>query len=45
VDEIIREMGITDKKEMGRVIKEVLARYKGQLDGKLAQKLVTERLA
>jgi uncharacterized protein YqeY len=45
VDEVIRELGATDKKDMGRVIKEVLARYKGQIDGKVAQKIVSEKLS
>ena len=44
VAEVIAELGVTDKKEMGRVIKEVLNRYRGQLDGKLVQKLVNEKL-
>lgn len=44
IDEVIRELGVTEKKDMGRVMKEVLARYKGQIDGKLAQKIVSEKL-
>ena len=44
VDEIIQELGATDKKDMGRVMKEILGRYKGQIDGKVAQKLVSEKL-
>ena len=44
VDEVISGLGVTDKKEMGRVIKEVLSLYKGQIDGKLVQKLVSEKL-
>jgi uncharacterized protein YqeY len=44
VDEVISELNAKDKKDMGRVIKEVLARYKGQIDGKLAQKIVSEKL-
>ena len=44
VDEIIQELGATDKKDMGRVMKEILGRYKGQIDGKMAQKLVSEKL-
>lgn len=44
VDEVIRELGATDKKDMGRVIKEVLARYKGLIDGKMAQKIISEKL-
>ena len=44
VAEVITELGATDKKDMGRVMKEVLARYKGQIDGKMAQKIVSEKL-
>jgi uncharacterized protein YqeY len=44
VAEIITELGATDKKDMGRVMKEVLGRYKGQIDGKVAQKIASEKL-
>jgi uncharacterized protein len=44
VDELIAELGAKDKKDMGRVMKELLSRYKGEIDGKLAQKLVSEKL-
>jgi uncharacterized protein len=44
VGEVIAELGATDKKDMGRVMKEVLSRYKGQIDGKVAQKIVSEKL-
>lgn len=44
IDEVILELGAKDKKDLGRVMKEVLSRYKGQIDGKLAQKIVSERL-
>jgi len=44
VFEVIAELGATDKKDMGRVMKEVLSRYKGQIDGKVAQKIVSEKL-
>jgi len=44
VSEVIIELGATDKKEMGRVMKELLSRYKGQIDGKVAQKIVSEKL-
>lgn len=45
VAEVIAELGVSDKKEMGRVIKEVLNRYRGQIDGKVVQKLVSEKLS
>ena len=44
VQDVISELGATDKKDMGRVMKEVLSRYKGQIDGKVAQKIVNEKL-
>ena len=44
VEEVIAELQATDKKDMGRVMKEVLSRYKGQIDGKVAQKIVSEKL-
>ncbi len=44
IDEVIAELGVTDKKQMGRVIKEVLTRYKGQIDGKFVQRIVSEKL-
>jgi uncharacterized protein YqeY len=44
ISEVIQELGAKDKKDMGRVMKEVVARYKGQIDGKLAQKIVSEKL-
>lgn len=44
IEELIVELGATDKKDMGRVIKEVMSRYKGQIDGKMAQKLISEKL-
>jgi uncharacterized protein len=44
IEELIAELGATDKKDMGRVIKEAMSRYKGQLDGKMAQKLISEKL-
>ena len=40
LDAVIAELGATSKKDMGRVMKEVMARVKGQADGKLVSKLV-----
>lgn len=44
IDEVIVELGAKDKKDLGRVMKEVLTRFKGQIDGKVAQKIVSEKL-
>lgn len=40
----IAELGVTAKKDLGQVMKAVLAAHKGQVDGKLVQKLASERL-
>ena len=40
VKAVIAELGATSKKDMGRVMKEVMARVKGQADGKLVSRLV-----
>ena len=37
---VVAELGATSKKDMGRVMKEVMARVKGQADGKLVSRLV-----
>ena len=37
---VIAELGASSKKDMGRVMKEVMARVKGQADGKLVSRLV-----
>jgi uncharacterized protein YqeY len=36
---IIEELGLSSKKELGKVMKEVKARYPGQVDGKLASSI------
>lgn len=36
IAQIIDELGLSSKKELGKVMKEVRARYPGQIDGKLA---------
>ena len=40
VKEAVAATGATSKKDMGRVMKEVMARAKGQADGKLVSRLV-----
>ena len=39
------ELGVTDKKQMGALMKEVMARYRGQIDGKDASRLVAALLS
>ena len=41
----VADLGATSKKDMGRVMKEVMARVKGQADGKLVSRLVGAALA
>lgn len=40
VKSVVADLGATSKKDMGRVMKDVMARVKGQADGKLVSKLV-----
>ena len=44
IDEIIAETGATSKREMGQVMKEIMARYRGRVDGKEVQGLVASKL-
>ncbi len=45
VQAIVDELGLTEKKEMGQVMKAVMARHKGEVDGKLVQKAAGELLS
>ena len=44
VQKLIAELALTSKKDVGRLMKEVMARHKGEVDGKLVQKLAGELL-
>jgi len=44
IDEIIRELGVSSKKEMGRVMKEMMSRHPGRVDGRLASRIAAARL-
>jgi len=44
VDEVIKSQGATSQKQMGAVMKEVLARTSGQADGKVISDLVKSKL-
>ena len=44
VRETIESLGLTSKKEMGQVMKAVMAEHKGRIDGKLVQRLAGELL-
>jgi len=41
---IIEELGLSSKKELGKVMKEIKARYPGQVDGKLASSIAGQLL-
>ena len=41
---IISELGLTEKKQMGQVMKAVMANHKGVIDGKLVQRFAGELL-
>jgi len=41
---IVAELGVSNKKELGRVMKEIKARFPGQVDGKLAASIAGQLL-
>jgi hypothetical protein len=41
---IIEELGLSSKKELGRVMKEIKARHPGQVDGRLASSIAAQLL-
>lgn len=44
VADIIAELGVKEKKEMGKVMREVMGRYKGRVEGSVAQRIVLSKL-
>jgi uncharacterized protein YqeY len=44
VKSLIAELKITSKKDMGALMKPLMAKYKGLIDGKVAQKIIAELL-
>lgn len=44
VDALLRELGISEKKDLGRAMKEFMARHRGRVDGKSANALIASRL-
>ncbi|HEU4402899.1 MAG TPA: GatB/YqeY domain-containing protein [Candidatus Polarisedimenticolia bacterium] len=44
VDALLKELGISEKKELGRAMKEFMARHKGRVDGKAVNSLIASRL-
>jgi uncharacterized protein YqeY len=45
VQRLIEELKVTSKKDIGVADEAAMARYKGELDGKLVQKIASELLA
>lgn len=39
IEALVSELGLTEKKQMGQLMKVVMDRFRGQIDGKLASKL------
>jgi hypothetical protein len=44
VDSLLLELGITEKKDLGRAMKEFMARHRGRVDGKSVNALIASRL-
>jgi uncharacterized protein YqeY len=44
VDALLKELGITGKQDMGRAMKEFMARHRGRADGKTVNALIASRL-
>jgi uncharacterized protein YqeY len=42
VGQLVAELGIASKKDLGRLMKELMVRHKGAVDGKLAQRIAGE---
>ncbi|MCB9596342.1 MAG: GatB/YqeY domain-containing protein [Sandaracinaceae bacterium] len=42
---LAEELGVTEKKQMGALMKEVMVRFRGQIDGKLASKIAGSLLS
>ena len=42
--ELIAELGISSKQELGKLMKRVMSEYKGRVDGKLIQQVAGEQL-
>ncbi len=44
VDALLKEIGVTEKKDLGRAMKEFMGRHRGRVDGKAANALIASRL-
>ena len=45
ISSVIREVGASSPKDMGKVMKEIMSRYRGRVDGRKVQDLVKARLS
>jgi len=45
VDKVIAEEGAVDKRDFGKVMKRIMTEYRGQVDGKVVQQIVNEKLS
>ena len=44
VDALLKEIGVTEKKDLGRAMKEFMGRHRGRADGKAVNALIASRL-
>lgn len=44
VDALLRELGLAEEKDLGRAMKEFMARHRGKADGKAVNALISARL-
>ena len=44
VDALLKEIGVTEKKDLGRAMKEFMGRHRGRVDGKSLNALIASRL-
>ena len=44
IDALLAELGLTEKKDLGRAMKEFMARHRGKVDGKAVNALIAARL-
>lgn len=45
VDDVIAELGATSKRDMGNVMRTIMGRYSGRVDGRQVQEMVTSKLS
>lgn len=45
VDELLNELGLTSKKDLGRAMKEFMERHRGRVNGKMVNALIASRLS